>query len=158
MQKYAQLTPNGVVDMCVESETDPDGINGEWTLCGEEVGPGFTFDLATLTFSPPVPPVNSSEWLLDVGALNNRFGSAKLPILMSADPVIKAFNSDKSDRHWIDLKDPELISVLGYLAGEALPGIGTIAEPLISQADKARILTTPVTPFEQLAAVRQFFS
>jgi hypothetical protein len=52
MQRYAQLS-GGVVHQVIESETDPDGINGEWVACGN-AGPGWTYD--GNTFAPPEPP------------------------------------------------------------------------------------------------------
>ena len=50
MERYAQLE-NGIVAWVIESETDPNGVNGEWIACGN-AGPGWTFDGAT--FAPPV--------------------------------------------------------------------------------------------------------
>ena len=51
MERYAQIQ-NGIVDQVINSETDPDGINGEWVACGD-AGPGWTYD--GTTFAPPDP-------------------------------------------------------------------------------------------------------
>lgn len=58
MQRYAQLSPiDGsnarTVLQVIESETDPDGTNGEWVLCGD-AGPGFTTTDNGLTYAAPV--------------------------------------------------------------------------------------------------------
>lgn len=51
MQRYAQLS-NNIVVLVIESETDPNGTNGEWIACGD-AGPGWTYD--GTTFAPPAP-------------------------------------------------------------------------------------------------------
>lgn len=50
MTRYAKVI-DGVIYMVIESETDPNGINGEWIACGD-AGPGWTYD--GTTFAPPV--------------------------------------------------------------------------------------------------------
>lgn len=53
MTRYAQIQ-NGIVDQVINSETDPDGINGEWIACGD-AGPGWTYDGTRFTAPAPVP-------------------------------------------------------------------------------------------------------
>lgn len=50
MTRYAKVI-DGVIYMVIESETDPNGTNGEWIACGD-AGPGWTYD--GTTFAPPV--------------------------------------------------------------------------------------------------------
>ncbi len=54
MDRYAQLI-NGVIHQIIESETDPDGINGEWIACGN-AGPGWTYNGTTFE-APTLPPI-----------------------------------------------------------------------------------------------------
>ena len=49
MERYAQLSGNTIATV-IESELDPDGINGEWVACGD-AGPGWTYD--GTVFTPP---------------------------------------------------------------------------------------------------------
>jgi hypothetical protein len=52
MKRWA-LIKNGVVDMIVEQDTQPQ-IAGMWVECSNQVGPGWLYDGST--FSPPPPP------------------------------------------------------------------------------------------------------
>lgn len=69
MERYAQIS-GGVVHVVIESETDPDGINGEWVACGN-AGPGWTYD--GTTFAPPavVTPIVAQH--ATKRAFQNRF-------------------------------------------------------------------------------------
>jgi hypothetical protein len=51
MKRWASIR-NGVVDMVVEQDTQPQ-IAGTWVECSSEVGPGWLYDGST--FSPPLP-------------------------------------------------------------------------------------------------------
>lgn len=51
MQRYAQLS-NNVVANVIEAETNPDGTNGAWVLCGN-AGPVWTYD--GTAFHAPIP-------------------------------------------------------------------------------------------------------
>lgn len=66
MNRYAQLS-GGVVHSVINSETDPDGINGEWIACGN-AGPGWTYDGTTFTapalVAPTPMPWTKKEFLL----------------------------------------------------------------------------------------------
>lgn len=158
MDRYARLVDN-VVQIVIESAVDPDGVNGNWTFCPEFVGPGWRYDgqnfLAPL---PPVIPPKPYLHFIDKGPFNDRFGPKKLTVLMSADPVVKAFNSDKSDREYIDLERPDVRAAVAYMAGVELPGVGVMAAPILTLAEVTAILDTPVADMEQVALVKKFFS
>lgn len=146
MDRYAQLVDN-VVHMVIESETDPDGINGEWVACGN-AGPGWTYN--GTTFAPPPPPepkVDPCEWLIDIGPFYDRFGATKMAVLTSADAGVKAIMQDVSIRKWIDLKRADVASALAYI-GSIIPSVDT--------ALQTSILTTPVT-FEENRALRKLY-
>lgn len=147
MDRYAQLV-NGVVHLVIESESDPDGINGEWVACGN-AGPGWTYN--GTTFAPPPPPepkVDPCEWLIDLGPFYDRFGAAKMAVLTSTDAGVKAIMQDVSIRKWIDLQRADVISALAY--------IGSVI-PTVDATLQEAIVTTPVTTEENRALRRMYF-
>lgn len=102
MERYAQLSGNTVVAV-IESEFDPDGINGEWVACGN-AAPGWTYDGSK--FAPPIPAPEIRS--ISVGAFFDRFGAEKWPILSDANPGVQALVKDVSVRASINLNDPQL--------------------------------------------------
>ena len=131
MQRYAQIT-NASVSQVIESDTDPDGINGAWIACGDDVSFGDTYD--GTDFARPVPPVPVRH--TSVGAFFDRFGPLKWAILASTDVTVKALIADCSVRKYIDLDNPDLPAGLAMLvaAGYAI--------------DASAILNMPVLPKE----------
>lgn len=157
MDRYAQLVDN-VVHMVIESDTDPDGINGEWIQVSNEVGPGFLYDGTNFTPPPPPPPViDDAAAYIDIGPFNDRFGAKKLAILMSSDLIIRAFNDDKNSRHWIDLNRADVAAALNYMAGVTVPGLPIMASPILTTAEVQNILQTPVRDDEQLVLRKLYF-
>ncbi len=134
MDRYAQLQ-NNIVVYVIESDTDPDGINGGWVACGADVGPGHTY--AGGVFTPPVAPAEEPvKRHLAVGSFFDRFGPLKIAILSSTDATVKALILDCSVRKYIDLDNEELPFGIDLLiaAGYAV--------------DKTAILTAPITESE----------
>jgi len=157
MQNYAKVV-DGTVYQHIESETQPGSELGNWIPCSSQVAPGWTYD--GTTFSAPVvppPPPDPCQWLIDIGPFTDRFGASKSAIDFSTDPVVMAFDKDLSRRKWIDLQDARVAAVLTYLTGTPVAGMGTLATPLITGAQKTAILTTPVTLAENLALRRLYF-
>lgn len=146
MTRYAQIQ-NGIVDQVIESETDPDGINGEWTAC-DNAGPGWTYD--GNTFNPPVveTPIDPCEWLIDLGPYFDRLGNAKMAVLTSTDAGVKAIIQDASIRKWIDLRLPAVAQALAYI-GSVIPAVNSTLQ--------SSILNTPVATEENRALRKLFF-
>lgn len=96
----------------------------------------------------PVPVADPTEWLIDIGSLFDRFGSAKMAILASPDANVQAFIKDLTVRKWGDLQSPEMIGGVG-----ALKQMGFIDDDL-----ESAILTNPVLPDENLALRKTYFS
>lgn len=127
---------------------------------------GQSYDRQSGTFVPPSPPeptpapVDPCEWLIDLGPFFDRFGVAKLPVLLSADPVVAAFLKDVNARKWVDLKRPDVAVAIDYMRGAAIPGIGTIGSPIAGlTADLQKsILETPVSSDENLPLRRLYFA
>lgn len=147
MNRYAQLS-DGVVNIVIESATDPDGVNGEWLACGDAVSPGWMYD--GTAFAPPVPPVviDPCEWLIDLGPFYDRFGAAKMAVLTSADAGVKAIMSEVAIRKWIDLQRADVASSLAYIGSKV---------PALTGALQTAILTTPVTVDENRALRKLYF-
>lgn len=145
--RYAQIN-NGIVDNVIESEIDPDGVNGEWVACGN-AGPGWTYDNGE--FLPPVtpavvPPVWA--WFIDIGPFFDRFGTLKMSVLTSTDAGIKAIIQDVSIRKWVDLKRTDVVQSLAYI-GSVIPAFNLAAQQ--------NIVNTPVAPEENLALKSLYF-
>lgn len=100
MMKYAQITDGTVVNI-IDSDTDPDGINGEWIECSN-VGVGWRYSGGVFSEQDTTPRH------ISVGAFFDRFGSAKYPILASTDAGVKALITDCSVRKYIDLDNVQL--------------------------------------------------
>lgn len=90
-----------------------------------------------------VKPDDPWTWYIDIGPFFDRFGSVKMVILTSSNPIVKAILTDVSVRKWIDLKNPAVSAGLDALIAAGIP---------ITADMKTAILTTPVTAIEQLAA------
>lgn len=92
---------------------------------------------------------NLTEWLIDIGPFFDRFGAAKMGILMSSNATVKAILSDLQVRKWIDLKRADVADGLDSLI--ALNVQGMTAEV------KSAVLNTPVTADENLALRKLYF-
>ena len=118
MERYAQIS-DGVVNIVIESATDPDGINGEWVACGDAVSPGWTTDDRE-TFYPPAPAPVAVRHLSKLG-FRNRFTptekatiefasldnpAAPMPARMLA-AGIRASMADQRDAAFIDQTRPD---------------------------------------------------
>lgn len=99
--------------------------------------------------TPAPAPVNQTEWLIDIGPFFDRFGAAKIAVLTSTDPGVKAILADTQVRKWVDLKRPDV--------GQGVAYIGTVVAA-VTPALQTAILTTPVTPEENLALRKLYFS
>lgn len=144
MNRYAQLS-NNVIANVIESDTDPDGVNGEWIECGN-AGPGWVYDGEV--FTAPLPVDDHTAWLIDIGPFYDRFGPAKMAVLTSPDAGVKAILSDVSIRKWLDLKRPDVASSLAYIGSKV---------PAVDATLQATILTTPVAHEENVALRKLYF-
>lgn len=149
MNRYAQLSNNTVINV-IESETDPDGVNGEWVACGD-AGPGWTTPTGAAPFFPPVAiaPADPCEWLIDLGPFYDRFGAAKMAVLTSTDASLKAILQDVNIRKWVDLQRADVAQALAY--------VGSVVAA-VTPALQTTILTTPVTAEENRALRKLYFS
>ena len=105
--------------------------------------------VAEVQDAPTTAPANPTEWLIDIGPFFDRFGAAKMAVLTSADPGVKAILADTQVRKWIDLKLLNVVQSIAYIASVV---------PAVTPALQDAILAEPVTPEENLALRKQFFS
>lgn len=102
---------------------------------------------STPVIPEPVVPPNPTEWLIDIGPFFDRFGASKLPILMSTDATVRAIIADIQVRKWINLHRADVGQVIDLL----------ISKSLCAATVKTAVLTTPVTPEENLALRKLYF-
>ena len=96
----------------------------------------------------PTPEPDPTAFLIDTGPFFDRFGEAKLPLLMSADPLVKALMTDIQVRKWIDLQRPDVAQALAVL----------VSKSLITNELKTAILDTPVATEENRVLKKLYFS
>lgn len=99
--------------------------------------------------TPPAPDADPTAWFIDIGPFYDRFGSAKMAVLTSADAGVNAIMADVQIRKWIDLQRADVASGLAY--------IGSVV-PALTPAIRTAILTTPVAAEENLALRKLYFS
>lgn len=97
----------------------------------------------------PAPVNPTTAWLIDIGPFFDRFGAAKMAVLTSTDPGVKAILADTQVRKWIDLQRPDVAQSVAY--------IGSVVAA-VTPALQTAILTTPVTPEENLALRKLYFA
>ncbi len=144
MNRYAQLS-SGIVHQVIESETDPDGINGEWVECGN-AGPGWTYNGST--FEPPVVVTPTVTRYLSKLGFRNRFTSAEKALIEFAaldNPAaamsermlaasIRANLADQRDATYIDPNRPDTRQGV----------IGMEASGLLASGRALQILDAPI--------------
>lgn len=153
MPYYAQLN-GGTVVAVTETHSalaasadlvDIDGLHADLL--------GKTYDRTTGEFvdpaPPPPPPPSQWAWYIDIGPFFDRFGAAKMAVLTSTDAGVKAILADTQVRKWIDLQRPDVAQSVAY--------IGSVVSA-VTPALQTAILTTPVTPEENLALRKLYFS
>lgn len=94
-----------------------------------------------LPSSSPVPQNEGlpDEWCIEVGPFFDRFGSAQLDVLSSADAKVQAFVKSSSVRKWINLRHSMVVQGLQLIAA-TVPGV---TEDIIDY-----VLRTPVAQHE----------
>ena len=95
-----------------------------------------------------IPP-SPTQWLIDVGPFFDRFGAAKMPLLMSTNATVQALVKDLQVRKWIDLQRPDV--------GQGIDALIALGVPGVTAELKTAILTTPVTADENFALNKVYF-
>lgn len=88
--------------------------------------------------------------LIDVGPFFDRFGASKIAVLASTNGIVKALVQDCMSRKWIDLSRPDVTQAIDIIISQNVDaGIPAL---------KSAILNNPVTPAEQWALMKTYFS
>lgn len=169
MPFYIQLNEDGLAISVTETSADlepspqrvqVDGLRSD--LLGQIYDPQASAAAGQPVFTAPVAapePEPAWAWLIDIGPFVDRLGVKRYALEQSTDPFVMSFRHDVDTRRkWIDLRDPRVAGALAYCAGHPLPGVGTIASPLLTDAEVTAVLTTPVEPQENLALRKLYFS
>ena len=143
---YGWLT-DSVNDERSTDVTPPIGDEGRkanWT--------GFEWVLAEYTapvpVAPPEPVLSEWYWLIDISPFFDRFGAAKMAVLVSTDPTVNAIVRDVSVRKWVDLKRPDVAEDLAYIGSKV-----AFLTPAMQQA----ITNTVPTDADNMALRKLFF-
>ena len=153
---YARIK-NGVVDdVIVADEVFVAQIAAEWDAivpAAGGCGPGWAWTAQGGFVAPTVAPVEQQvapewEWYIDLGPFYDRFGAAKMPVLLSADAGVKAIIADLNIRKWVDLGRADVAQALAYVGSKV---------PEVTPALQTAILTTPVSPAENRALRVSYF-
>lgn len=160
--EYALIKSGTVQNVIVADETFITTITPEWdhieridTPAERALGVGMGWGWDGTNFVAPAAPPEPEptpqpwEWLIDIGPFFDRFGSAKLAVLTSADAGVKAILADTQVRKWIDLQRADVAQSVAY--------IGTKVPAVTAELQDA-ILNTPVAPAENLALRKLYFS
>lgn len=162
------LIKNGIVENCIVADAEfVANIQSDWDavvpMASESTcGLGWAYSNGSFVAptqplaSPPPPP--EWEWLLDIGPFSDRLGMASVSIDLSTIPGLVAIRADFARRKWIDLKDARVIAAVYYLAGQAHPALGTLAQPLLTVEQAAAVVTTKPTAMENMALRKLYFS
>ena len=152
---YAQLTEAFYVHSVV---TSPEPLEtGEYclelggpdtSLVGKIYNPTASGQQGKPVFDTPEPATPVWEWYIDIGPFMDRFRGAKVPVLTSTDPTVRALIQDLQMRKWIDLKRVDVAEALAYIRTK----VPTLSSQLVTE-----ILTTPVTELENVALRRLYF-
>ena len=99
--------------------------------------------------SPVATKEDKKQYLIDIGSFFDRFGSAKMQVLTSSDAGVQAIIKDTQVRKWLDLRLPELVQSVMYVASKV---------PAVTVEIQNNVLHTPVAEHENLALRKLYFS
>ena len=147
--RTTEVTPPAHSGSPVVGQPWPNWTGVEWVLANYVEPPVYSAPTVT----------NVWDWFIDIGPFMDRFGSAKFPVLLCTEPIVKAMIADMQSRKWIDLQRADVAAALAYMHGSAVPGLGTIGTPIASITTEliSAILTTPVTAEENLALRKLYY-
>ena len=147
---YAQINQDRIAYAVTETAgeiSQPDMIplaSFDTSVIGKKWNNGVWEDVPT----PPAPPP-AYEWFIDIGPFYDRFGAAKMDVLLSTDAGLKAILADLNIRKWVDLKRADVAQALAY--------VGSVV-PSVTPALQSAVVNTPVADAENLALRTLYFS
>jgi hypothetical protein len=99
----------------------------------------------------PVQVVDPRIWWIDLGPFKGRLGADGMAISVSTNPTCMAVREQLYDRKYIDLKGPELATMIGMLIGQNQPTANPAfpGSAPMTAARAAQITGTPTTEAER---------
>jgi hypothetical protein len=153
MGTYALVKNGTVTNVIVADAAHIAAIGAQYDhiaeVSGTNVSPGWTWDGNAFSESTVIEADPPWKWYIDIGPFVDRMGSARIAVLTSTDPTVKALVQDFQMRKWIDLQNAQVSEGLAY--------IGSVVTS-VTPALQAQILTTPVQLTENLALRKLYFS
>ena len=86
---------------------------------------------------------------IDIGPFFDRFGAAKMAVLMSTDATVQAILRDVQVRKWIDLRRQDVADSLAYISSKV---------PQLTPEIVANVIHLPVEDAENMALRKLYFS
>lgn len=127
-----------------------DPTTGQWVTPALVINAGGPeIRLVEIAGAAPAAPEDATAWLIDIGPFVDRFSTAKMAVLTSAAPVVRAIVQDMYSRKWIDLRRPDVSQSIDAIAADVAA---------VTPALKDAILNTPVTAEENRALRKVYFS
>jgi hypothetical protein len=134
MERYAQIK-DGIVQLVIESEVDPDGTNGEWVACGD-AGPGWLYDGSMFT-APPDPAPTPVRTLTKLQYMN-RFTDGELASIYTAaksNVAVEIWLEKFKLASEVNLDDASTVAGLQAMEAVGLLASGRAAEILGTSED-----------------------
>jgi hypothetical protein len=135
-KRWAVVRGSTIINVVEASEPQPDA---QELPEGSTAGPGWTW--ATNAPTPEPPAQDPRFWWIDIGPFFDRFGAAKMSLLMSTNALAVALRNDAAVRKYIDLKNPLLAQGLTALVAQNIAGVDA--------ALRTAILAAPTTEAER---------
>lgn len=143
----------GSTDQELDRTTDVKPTNLTVTEVEGEMRSNFTgyewIEMPYVHSEAPAPAGNVWDAYIDIGPFFDRFGAQKIPVLSSTDATVQAILRDVQVRKWLDLNRPDVAQSLAFI-GTKVAGL--------TPALQSAIITTPVTPEENMALRKTYFS
>lgn len=130
MERYAQLDGDTIVQV-IESETDPDGINGQWVACGDAAGPGWIRPGVDLPFEPPAP-IPAPRELAKIDFLK-RFTQAERMAIRAAgrsNPEVEDYIELMNAATVVHRDDPDMVRGITLMEAAGVLAAGRAAQIL----------------------------
>jgi hypothetical protein len=134
--RTTSIAPTNLAVTEVEGEMRSNWTGSEW------------IEMSYVHSEAPLPQAKPSDSLIDIGPFFDRFGAAKMAILMSPNPMVQAIIKDAQIRKWIDLKKVDIAQALSYISSVV---------PELTQEIIDNVLHLPVEDFENIALRKTYF-
>lgn len=149
--RIATIENNVVTNIILGDQSFVDSLTGVFVIVDE-----ITCNIGDywngVSFAPPAPPPEAPppvwEHYIDIGPFFDRFGVAKMQVLLSTDPMVQAILRDVQVRKWVDLTREDVATALAYISSII---------PALTPEIIANVIHLPVEDAENMALRKQYF-